>query len=49
MFLTTKIDGGRAPFSYRRVYEAPLASIPTEGGGPEPRIDVKTEPKPPAT
>jgi hypothetical protein len=25
LFLTTKIDGGRAPLSFRRVYDAPLA------------------------
>jgi hypothetical protein len=45
LFLTTKMEGGRAPFSFRRVYEAPLTPVPAEGGAAEP----KSEPKPPST
>jgi hypothetical protein len=44
LFLTTKIDGGRLNFSFRRVYDAPLAPVPV-GGAP----DSKTEATPPAT
>jgi hypothetical protein len=49
LFLTTKIDGGHAPFSYRRIYEAPLTPVSSEGGASEPKTDVKTESKPPST
>jgi hypothetical protein len=49
LFLTTKVDGGRAPFSYRRIYEAPLTPVSSEGGASEPKTDVKTESKPPST
>jgi len=45
LFLTTKMEGGRAPFSFRRVYEAPLTPVPAEGGAAEP----KSELKPPST
>jgi hypothetical protein len=45
LFLTTKVDGGRAPFSYCRIYEAPLTPVSSEGGASEP----KTESKPPST
>lgn len=45
LFLTTKMEGGRAPFSFRRVYEAPLTPMPAEGGAADP----KSEPKPPST
>jgi len=45
LLLTTKIDGGRAPLSFRRVYESALTSLPAEGGAAEP----KGEPKPPST
>ena len=45
LFLTTKIEGGRAPFSFRRIYEAPLRPLPAEGGAAEP----KNDPKPPST
>jgi hypothetical protein len=44
LFVTTKMEGKRA-FSFRRVYEAPLAPVPAEGGAAEP----KSEPKPPST
>lgn len=49
LFLTTKVAGGRAPFSFRRVYEAPLAPVPPESGASDPKGDVKTESKPPST
>jgi hypothetical protein len=45
LFLTTKMEGGRAPFSFRRVYEAPLTPMPAEAGAADP----KSEPKPPST
>jgi hypothetical protein len=45
LFLTTKMEGGRAPFSFRRVYEAPLTPMPAEGGAADP----KSEPRPPST
>lgn len=45
LFLTTKVEGGRAPFSFRRVYESALTPVPAEGGTAEP----KSEPKPPST
>jgi hypothetical protein len=45
LFVTTKMEGGRAPFSFRRVYEAPLTPMPAEGRAAEP----KSEPKPPST
>jgi hypothetical protein len=45
LFVTTKMEGGRAPFSFRRVYEAPLTPMPVEGGAADP----KSEPKPPST
>jgi hypothetical protein len=45
LFVTTKMEGGRAPFSFRRVYEAPLTPMPAEGGATDP----KSEPKPPST
>lgn len=53
LFLTTKIDGGRAPLSFRRVYDAPLAPVPAEGAPgdakPDVKTDTKTEARPPAT
>lgn len=45
LFLTTKMEGGRASFSFRRVYEAQLTPVPAEGGAADPRSD----PKPPST
>jgi hypothetical protein len=45
LFLTTKMEGGRAPFSFRRVYETPLTPMPAEAGAADP----KSEPKPPST
>jgi hypothetical protein len=45
LFLTTKMEGGRATFSFRRVYEAPLTPLPAEGGAADP----KSESKPPST
>ena len=45
LFLTTKLEGGRASFSFRRVYEAQLTPVPAEGG----TADSKSEPKPPST
>jgi hypothetical protein len=53
LFLTTKMEGGRGSFSFRRVYDAPLAPAPAaEAPGDakmETKTDVRTEPKPPAT
>jgi len=45
LFLTTKMEGGRASFSFRRVYESALTPVPAEGGPPGP----KSAPKPPST
>jgi len=45
LFLTTKMEGGRASFSFRRVYESALTPVPAEGGPAGP----KSEPKPPST
>ena len=45
LFLTTKMEGGRGSFSFRRVYESALTPLPAEGGAAEP----KSEPKPPST
>jgi hypothetical protein len=45
LFLTTKMEGGRAPFSFRRVYEVSLTPRPAEGAAADP----KSEPKPPST
>jgi hypothetical protein len=44
LFLTTKMEGGRAPFSFRRVYEAPLTPVPAEGGAAEPKSELKPPP-----
>jgi hypothetical protein len=44
LFLTTKVEGGRLSFSYRRVYDAPLSPLPADGAPGDP----KTGSKPPA-
>jgi len=38
LFLTTKMEGGRRSFSFRRVYEAALTPVPADSGaaGPKP-------------
>lgn len=47
LFVTTKIEGKRASFSYRRVYDAPLPS--GESSAPAEAPEARTDSKPPST
>jgi hypothetical protein len=52
LFLTTKVEGGRGTFSFRRVYDAPLAGDASSPFAPVPGApapDVRTAPNPPST